>query len=123
MCGQCITWALHVVSCRGIRHHMVVFRRQIALPLDFGISKRGTRVIIARDDVRPFEIRNSHLFVSRSTVSGSPESQNVPQQLQASQSCGDVHTVNIGCRANLPAFQLKSTRGGPRCRQTQSPFS
>ncbi|MGA7597137.1 MAG: L,D-transpeptidase [Pseudolabrys sp.] len=39
------------------------------------LTKRGTRVIIARGDVRPFEIRNPHLFLSRSTVSGSPESQ------------------------------------------------
>src|SRR5689334_20558301 len=41
----------------------------------FHLTKRGTRVIIARDNVRPFEIANPHLFVSKSTVSNSTESQ------------------------------------------------
>ncbi len=39
------------------------------------LTKRGTRVIIARDDVLPVEITNPHLFVSKpKTTSGSLES-------------------------------------------------
>src|SRR5215510_47516 len=33
----------------------------------FHLTKRGTRVIIARGDVRPFEIANPHLFVSKNS--------------------------------------------------------
>ena len=48
----------------------------MTLPFDSRhLAKRGMRVIIARDDVRPVEIANSHLFVSNpKAASVSPES-------------------------------------------------
>ena len=76
---QRITWsgiALHAGVLPGYpaSHGCIRLTDSFATRL-WHFTKRGTRVIIARDDVRPFEIRNPHLFVSRSTVSGSPESQ------------------------------------------------
>ena len=76
---QRITWsgiALHAGVLPGYpaSHGCIRLTDSFATQL-WHFTKRGTRVIIARDDVRPFEIRNPHLFVSRSTVSGSPESQ------------------------------------------------
>ena len=76
---QRITWsgiALHAGVLPGYpaSHGCIRLTESFATQL-WHLTKRGTRVIIARDDVRPFEITNPHLFVSSSTVSGSPESQ------------------------------------------------
>ena len=76
---QRITWsgiALHagVVPGYPASHGCIRLTDNFAVQL-WHLTKRGARVIIARDDVRPFEVTNPHLFVSKSTVSGSPESQ------------------------------------------------
>ena len=76
---QRITWsgiALHAGVLPGYpaSHGCIRLTESFATRL-WHLTKRGTRVIIARDDVRPFEVTNPHLFVSKSTVSGSPESQ------------------------------------------------
>jgi hypothetical protein len=76
---QRITWsgiALHAGVLPGYpaSHGCIRLTDSFATQL-FHLTKRGTRVIIARDDVRPFEITNPHLFISKSTVSGSPGSQ------------------------------------------------
>ena len=76
---QRITWsgiALHAGVLPGYpaSHGCIRLTESFATRL-WHLTKRGTRVIIARDDIRPFEITNPHLFVSKSTVSGSPESQ------------------------------------------------
>ena len=76
---QRITWsgiALHAGVLPGYpaSHGCIRLTDNFATRL-WHLTKRGTRVIIARDSVRPFEITNPHLFVSKSTVSGSPESQ------------------------------------------------
>jgi hypothetical protein len=76
---QRITWsgiALHAGVLPGYpaSHGCIRLTDSFATQL-FHVTKRGTRVIIAQDNVRPFEIANPHLFVSKSTVSGSPESQ------------------------------------------------
>jgi hypothetical protein len=77
---QRITWsgiALHA----GILPGHPASHGCIRLPNDFAIqlyqlTKRGTRVIIARDDVLPVDIANPHLFVSQlKMASGSSESQ------------------------------------------------
>lgn len=75
---QRITWsgiALHAGVLPGYpaSHGCIRLTDSFATQL-FHLTKRGTRVIIARDNVRPFEIANPHLFVSKSTVSGSPGS-------------------------------------------------
>jgi hypothetical protein len=76
---QRITWsgiALHAGVLPGYpaSHGCIRLTDDFAVRL-WDLTKRGTRVIIARDDVRPFEVTNPHLFVSKSTVPVSPESQ------------------------------------------------
>ena len=76
---QRITWsgiALHAGVLPGYpaSHGCIRLTDNFATRL-WHLTKRGTRVIIARDSVRPFEITNPHLFVSKSTLSDSRESQ------------------------------------------------
>jgi hypothetical protein len=66
---QRITWsgiALHagVVPGHPASHGCIRLTNDFAIRL-WHFTRRGTRVIIARDDVRPVEIANSHLFVSK----------------------------------------------------------
>jgi hypothetical protein len=76
---QRITWsgiALHAGILPGYpaSHGCIRLTNDFAIRL-WDLTKRGTRVIIAHDDVRPIEITNPHLFVSKPKVaSGSPES-------------------------------------------------
>ena len=76
---QRITWsgiALHagVVPGHPASHGCIRLTNNFAIRL-WHLTRRGTRVIIARDDVRPVEIANSHLFVSKpKAASVSPES-------------------------------------------------
>ncbi len=76
---QRITWsgiALHagVVPGHPASHGCIRLTSDFAIRL-WHLAKRGTRVIIASDDVRPVEIANSHLFVSKPKAAAvSPES-------------------------------------------------
>jgi hypothetical protein len=75
---QRITWsgiALHagVVPGHPASHGCIRLKNDFAIRL-WHLTKRGTRVIIARDDVQPIEITNPHLFKPKA-VSGSPEFQ------------------------------------------------
>ena len=76
---QRITWsgiALHagVVPGHPASHGCVRLTTNFAIQL-WHLTKRGTRVIIAHDDVRPTEITNPHLFVPAPKVAtGVPES-------------------------------------------------
>src|SRR4030081_2328837 len=75
---QRITWsgiALHagVVPGHPASHGCIRLKNDFASRL-WHLTKRGTRVIIARDDVQPAEITNPHLFEPKA-VSGSPEFQ------------------------------------------------
>jgi hypothetical protein len=74
---QRITWsgiALHagVLPGHPASHGCIRLANGFANRL-WHLTKRGTRVIIAHDDVQPVEITNPHLFKPR-TASGSPES-------------------------------------------------
>jgi L,D-transpeptidase catalytic domain len=75
---QRITWsgiALHAGVLPGYpaSHGCIRLTNDFAIRL-WDLTKRGTRVIIAHDDVRPIEITNPHLFESKPKVaSGSPE--------------------------------------------------
>jgi hypothetical protein len=78
---QRITWsgiALHagVVPGHPASHGCIRLTNDFAIRL-WHLTKRGTRVIIAHDDVRPVEIANSHLFVSEPKAAVSPESSTV----------------------------------------------
>src|SRR5271168_2684382 len=75
---QRITWsgiALHagVVPGHPASHGCIRLTNDFAVRL-WHLTKRGTRVIIAHDDVQPVEITNPHLFEPKA-VSGSPEFQ------------------------------------------------
>jgi len=76
---QRVTWsgiALHAGELPGYpaSHGCIRLTNDFAIRL-WHLTKRGTRVIIARQDVVPVEITNPHLFVSKpKTASGSPES-------------------------------------------------
>ena len=75
---QRLTWsgiALHagVVPGHPASHGCIRLKNDFAIRL-WHLTKRGARVIIARDDVQPVEITNPHLF-RPSVVSGSPELQ------------------------------------------------
>jgi L,D-transpeptidase-like protein len=66
---QRITWsgiALHAGVLPGYpaSHGCIRLTNNFAIRL-WDLTKRGTRVIIAHDDVRPIEITNPHLFVSK----------------------------------------------------------
>jgi hypothetical protein len=75
---QRITWsgiALHAGDLPGYpaSHGCIRLKNDFAIRL-FHLTKRGTRVIVAHDDVRPVEISNPHLFPPKPKVaSGSAE--------------------------------------------------
>jgi hypothetical protein len=76
---QRITWsgiALHAGDLPGYpaSHGCIRLTHDFAIRL-WHLTKRGTRVIIAHDDVRPVEISNPSVFAPKPKVaSGSPES-------------------------------------------------
>jgi hypothetical protein len=75
---QRITWsgiALHagVVPGHPASHGCIRLKNDFAIRL-WHLTKRGTRVIIAHDDVQPVELTNPHLFKPKA-VSGSAEFQ------------------------------------------------
>jgi hypothetical protein len=75
---QRITWsgiALHagVVPGHPASHGCIRLKKDFAVRL-WHLTRRGTRVIIARGDVQPVEITNPHLFKPKAG-SGSPELQ------------------------------------------------
>jgi hypothetical protein len=75
---QRITWsgiALHagVVPGHPASHGCIRLANGFANRL-WHLTRRGTRVIIAHDDVQPVEIANAHLFKPKA-ASGTPESQ------------------------------------------------
>jgi lipoprotein-anchoring transpeptidase ErfK/SrfK len=76
---QRITWsgiALHAGDLPGYpaSHGCIRLTNDFAIRL-FHLTKRGTRVIIAHDDIRPAEISNANLFVPKPKVaSASPQS-------------------------------------------------
>src|SRR6202166_3178050 len=75
---QRITWsgiALHagVLPGHPASHGCIRLAHGFAIRL-WHLTKRGTRVIIAHDDVQPVEITNPHLFKPKA-ASGSPEFQ------------------------------------------------
>jgi hypothetical protein len=69
---QRITWsgiALHAGDLPGYpaSHGCIRLKNDFAIRL-WHLTKRGTRVIIAHDDVRPVEINNPHLFLPKPKV-------------------------------------------------------
>jgi len=81
---QRITWsgiALHagVLPGHPASHGCIRLTEDFAIRL-WHLTKRGTRVIIAHDDIRPAEISNPHLFVPKpKVVLAAPQSGTAPQ--------------------------------------------
>jgi L,D-transpeptidase catalytic domain len=78
---QRITWsgiALHagVVPGHPASHGCIRLKNDFAIRL-WHLTKRGTRVIIAREDVQPVEIANPHLFVPKPKAASESETATV----------------------------------------------
>ena len=115
---QRITWsgiALHAGVLPGYpaSHGCIRLTDSFATQL-FHLTKRGTRVIIARDDVGPFEITNPHLFVSTYRVR-----QDLPQQLAALQLRRWMHRQNPMPGRKKPLVYKCQSRllAEPRCKR------
>jgi hypothetical protein len=97
---QRITWsgiALHAGVLPGYpaSHGCIRLTNDFAIRL-WHLTKRGARVIIAREDVVPVEITNSHLFVSKPKIaSGSPESQAIAVASNGNMTAAAMHTPLI----------------------------
>ena len=125
---QRITWsgiALHAGVLPGYpaSHGCIRLTDSFATRL-WHLTKRGTRVIIARGDVRPFEIRNPHLFLSRSTVLGSPESQ-VATAAGGSITAAATYTPlisDVGAQEATSLQVPKSNAGGGRTAKGKANF-
>jgi lipoprotein-anchoring transpeptidase ErfK/SrfK len=108
---QRITWsgiALHagVVPGHPASHGCIRLKNDFAVRL-WHLTKRGTRVIIAHDDVQPVEITNPHLFKPK----GSPEFQTAT-----------VAGNSISTAAAMPG-SLLSNAGTPEATSFQVPGS
>ena len=73
---QRLTWsgiALHagVVPGYPASHGCIRLKRDFAVRL-WQLTRRGTRVIIAPDDIRPLEIANPRLFAAKPKASSGP---------------------------------------------------
>lgn len=103
---QRITWsgiALHagVVPGHPASHGCIRLTSEFAIRL-WHLSKRGTRVIIAPDDVQPVEIANQHLFKQK-VVSTS-------ESLEVTGPNGSVGTVEVAHGASSGAQEATGIR-------------
>ena len=125
---QRITWsgiALHAGVLPGYpaSHGCIRLTDSFATRL-WHLTKRGTRVIIARDDVRPFDMMNPHLFVSSSTVSGSPESQVVGAAAGAiTAAATDTPLISDVGAQGATSFPFPKSNVGGTSLQKASPIS
>ena len=113
---QRITWsgiALHagVVPGHPASHGCIRLTNDFAIRL-WHLTRRGTRVIIARDDVRPVEIANSHLFVSK------PKAASVSPEFSAATVAGNNNNT-----ATATYGPLLSSAGTPEVTDLQIPGS
>ena len=113
---QRTTWsgiALHAVVVPGhpASHGCIRLTNDFAIRL-WHLTRRGTRVIIARDDVRPVEIANSHLFVSK------PKAASVSPEFSAATVAGNNNNT-----APTTYGPLLSSAGTPEVTDLQIPGS
>jgi len=121
---QRITWsgiALHAGVLPGYpaSHGCVRLTNDFAVRL-WHLTKRGARVIIARQDVVPVEIANSHLFVSKpKTTSGPPEIRAITVAGNSNKTAAATHAplmsnVDIKETADSPAASSAPARAAPQ---------
>ena len=119
---QRITWsgiALHagVVPGHPASHGCIRLKNDFAIRL-WHLTKRGTRVIIAHDDVQPVEITNPHLFKPKA-VSGSPEFQTATVAGKSISTAAATHGSLVSNAETPEATSLQvpssaSAEGAPR---------
>ena len=113
---QRITWsgiALHagVVPGRPASHGCIRLKNDFAIRL-WHLTKRGTRVIIAHDDVQPVEITNPHLFKPKA-VSGSPEFQTATVAGKSISTAAATHGSPVSNAETPEATSLQAPGSAP----------
>ena len=113
---QRITWsgiALHagVVPGHPASHGCIRLKNDFAIRL-WHLTKRGTRVIIAHDDVQPVEITNPHLFKPKA-VSGSPEFQAVTVVGKSISTAATTHGSLVSKAETPEATSLQVSSSAP----------
>jgi len=81
------------------------------------LTKRGTRVIIAHDDVQPVEITNPHLFKPKA-VFGSPEFQPATVAGNSISAAAATHGSLVSNAENPEATGLQVPGSASRWRRT-----
>ena len=113
---QRITWsgiALHagVVPGHPASHGCIRLKNDFAVRL-WHLTKRGTRVIIAQDDVQPVEIVNPHLFKPKA-VSGSPEVQTATVAGEGIGTAAAMHQSPVSNAETPEATNIQATGSAP----------
>src|SRR5712672_4107122 len=113
---QRITWsgiALHAGALPGhpASHGCIRLAKDFAIRL-WHLTKRGTRVIIAHDDVQPVEITNPHLFKPKA-VSGSPEFQTATVASQSISTAAATHGSRMSNGETPEATSLQVPGSAP----------
>ena len=113
---QRITWsgiALHagVVPGHPASHGCIRLKNDFAIRL-WHLTKRGTRVIIAHDDVQPVEITNPHLFKPKA-VSGSPEFQTATVAGKSIETAAATHGSLVSAAETPEATSLQVPSSAP----------
>ena len=126
---QRITWsgiALHAGDLPGYpaSHGCIRLTHDFAIRL-WHLTKRGTRVIIAHNDVRPVEISNPSVFAPKpKDAFGSPESSTTGLAVDNIITTASTNAPSLPMprRKRPPKFQLRLRRRSRLKRSCQSPF-
>src|SRR5215831_20921995 len=117
---QRITWsgiALHAGDLPGYpaSHGCIRLTNDFAIRL-WRLTKRGTRVIIAREDIRPVEITNPHLFVPKPRIAqATPESSTTAVASDSSITTAAAHPPPMsGSHEDVQTVNPASTGGRPQ---------
>jgi L,D-transpeptidase catalytic domain len=113
---QRITWsgiALHagVVPGHPASHGCIRLKNDFAIRL-WHLTKRGTRVIVAHDDVQPVEITNPHLFKPKD-ASGSPELQTAAAAGEGMSTAAATHESSMSNAETPEAANVQAPGAAP----------
>jgi hypothetical protein len=113
---QRITWsgiALHagVVPGHPASHGCIRLKNDFAIRL-WHLTKRGTRVIVAHDDVQPVEITNPHLFKPKA-ASGSLEFQTAAVAGEDMSTVAATHESSMSNAQTPEATNVQAPGGAP----------
>ena len=123
---QRITWsgiALHagVVPGHPASHGCIRLTNDFAIRL-WHLTKRGTRVIIAPDDVQPVEIANPHLF-KRKVPSTPPEPQVATDPGSGVAMAEVAHSAPVAGAQEAAGIRISNTASAPAVTQKIVPIS